>query len=126
MLVDVISMIASVGSSITGSGTVSTLTSRFPCHVTAFICIASSSAQNALPSLGVLAYGRRCRRARSGESQTSSWYPAEYPPNALRLFPLDTHQNSKGARTIRGNRNRLDDRRSGYVTGRVQTAGVSP
>jgi hypothetical protein len=44
MLVDVISMIASVGSSIIGSGTLSTLTSRFPCQVTAFICIASKCA----------------------------------------------------------------------------------
>src|ERR1700733_9274674 len=124
MLVDVISMIASVGSSITGAGTVSTLTSRFPCHVTAFICIASSSAQSALPNLGILAYGRRCRRARSEKSQTTSWYPAGYSPNALRLFTLDAHQNSKGARTIRA-RNRLDDRRPGYVTERVQTADVS-
>jgi hypothetical protein len=35
MLVDVIRTIASVGSSIFGSGTVSTRTSRLPCHVTA-------------------------------------------------------------------------------------------
>src|ERR1700754_3615906 len=35
MLVEVTSMIASVGSSIFGSGTVSTRTSRFPCHMTA-------------------------------------------------------------------------------------------
>lgn len=35
--VDVIRMTASVGSWITGSGTVSTRTSRLPCHVTAFI-----------------------------------------------------------------------------------------
>src|ERR1700759_320012 len=38
MLVDVTSMIASVGSSIFGSGTVSTRTSRLPCQVTAFTC----------------------------------------------------------------------------------------
>src|SRR5258705_12373430 len=37
MLVDVTSMIASVGSSTFGSGTVSTRTSRLPCQVTAFI-----------------------------------------------------------------------------------------
>jgi hypothetical protein len=37
MLVDVTSMMASVGSSILGSGTSSTQTSRLPCQVTAFI-----------------------------------------------------------------------------------------
>ena len=37
MLVDVTSMMASVGSSIFGSGTDSTRTSRLPCQVTAFI-----------------------------------------------------------------------------------------
>lgn len=42
MLVVVTLMIASVGFSILGSGTVSTLTLRFPCHVTAFIAPPSS------------------------------------------------------------------------------------
>ncbi|EUA31296.1 alcohol dehydrogenase GroES domain protein [Mycobacterium intracellulare] len=37
MLVDVTSTMASVGCSIFGSGTDSTLTSRLPCHVTAFM-----------------------------------------------------------------------------------------
>src|SRR5215203_32108 len=37
MAVEVMRMIASVGSSILGSGTDSTLTSRLPCHVTAFM-----------------------------------------------------------------------------------------
>jgi hypothetical protein len=37
MLVDVTSMMASVGSSTLGAGTVSTRTSRLPCQVTAFI-----------------------------------------------------------------------------------------
>ena len=36
MPVDVMRTIASVGSSIVGSGTVSTRTSRLPCQVTAF------------------------------------------------------------------------------------------
>jgi predicted PurR-regulated permease PerM len=44
MLVDVTSMMASVGSSILGSGTVSTRTSRLPCQVTAFIGLASVAA----------------------------------------------------------------------------------
>jgi hypothetical protein len=42
MLVDVTSMIASVGSFTSGSGTVSTRTSRLPCQVTAFIAMPSS------------------------------------------------------------------------------------
>src|SRR6202161_2760921 len=126
MLVDVISMIASVGSSIIGSGTLSTLTSRFPCQVTAFMCIASSSAQTRCQASASSRTAAEYRRARSEQSQTSSWYPAEHPPNALRLFTLDTHQNSKGAPTIWANKNRLDDRRPGHVTERVQTAGVSP
>src|SRR3954471_14474378 len=42
MLVDVTSMIASVGSSTFGSGTLSTRTSRLPCQVTAFIATSPS------------------------------------------------------------------------------------
>ena len=57
MFVDVISMIASVGSWIVGSGTVSTRTSRLPCQVTAFMSIPFR--EN--PRRGVQMGGTACR-----------------------------------------------------------------
>src|SRR6476659_2183939 len=50
MLVDVIFTIASVDCWITGSGTVSTLTSRLPCQVTAFIELPPSVSSDGLHS----------------------------------------------------------------------------
>src|ERR1700727_3067858 len=87
MLVDVISMIASVGSSITGSGTLSPLTSRFPCQVTAFICIAPSSAQSALPSLAIRERPPiPAREARSRRPHRGT--PLDIPQTHLHLFHL--------------------------------------
>src|ERR1700744_2236985 len=56
MFVEVTSMMASVGSSILGSGTDSTRTSRLPCHVTALIQTPASA------SLGRWLYPSHARR----------------------------------------------------------------
>ena len=60
MAVEVIRTIASVGSSIRGSGTSSTRTSRLPCQVSAFMPECPSS----VPSIGLLPALRRLNRRR--------------------------------------------------------------
>ncbi|GAA0694087.1 hypothetical protein GCM10009536_27790 [Streptomyces thermocarboxydus] len=60
-------MIASVGSSIFGSGTVSTRTSRFPCQVSAFIAACSLRAGRCVTPYGSVR--RPCGRSRVPEAR---------------------------------------------------------
>src|SRR4051794_9650337 len=80
MLVDVTSMTASVPSSILGSGTVSTRTSRLPCQVTAFIAPLHAAPGPCAP-----------RRATVDRHATTRDRRLKTRPRRRRQFPRDLH-----------------------------------